>query len=125
MARDYRDLIVWQKAVDLVPRVYDLARRLPREERYGLADQLRRSAVSIPANIAEGQGRRFDTEFAQHLGIARGSAAELETLLLLSVKVGHVKAEDISVLKEVITEIRRLLQKLLQTVQTTHRSPSA
>ena len=72
--RGYKDLIVWQMAMDLVPEVYQLSKRLPPEELYGLSDQIRRAAVSIPANIAEGQARQHPGEFIQHLSIARGGS---------------------------------------------------
>lgn len=80
----HQDLIVWQRAMQLVPLVYAVARRLPVEERYALADQLHRAAVSIPANIAEGQARQHHREFIQALTIARGSLAEVDTLLMIA-----------------------------------------
>ena len=79
--RGYRDLIVWQKAMDLVPDVYRLTKRLPREELYGLSSQIQRAAVSVPANIAEGQGSGSSKLFVRYLCIARASLAELDTLL--------------------------------------------
>ena len=113
----YKKLIVWQKAMELVPRVYDLSRKLPREERYGLGDQMRRAAVSIPANIAEGQARCHAREFAQYLSIARGSAAELDTLLLLGVNVGYLQATEVAPLESAIIDVRRLLQGLIQSIR--------
>jgi four helix bundle protein len=86
----YRDLVVWQRAIDLVPRIYSVARTLPPEERYALGDQLRRAAISIPANIAEGQARQHQKEFLQHLTIARGSLAEIDTLLILTRRLDYV-----------------------------------
>ena len=80
MVQNYRDLKVWQESMDLTPEVYRLQRKLPKEETYGLGDQIRRAAVSIPANIAEGHARQHTKEFLQYLAIARGSLAELETL---------------------------------------------
>lgn len=114
--KGYKDLIVWQKAMDLVPAVYKLARRLPREETYGLTSQIRRAAVSIPANIAEGQARRHRAEFSQHLGIARGSLAELDTLMILAVKLGYLSEADVELLGSAMIEIRRLLQGLIQSL---------
>jgi hypothetical protein len=81
--RGYRELIAWQKAMQLVPAVYRLVRQLPAEERYALSDQLRRAVVSIPANIAEGQARQHAAEFAQHLAIARGSGGGREAVVVL------------------------------------------
>jgi four helix bundle protein len=81
---DFKELVVWQKSMLLVRLVYDLAKSLPDSEKYGLISQLQRSAVSIPANIAEGRKRRSKSDFVQFLRIANGSAAELETLLILT-----------------------------------------
>ena len=79
--RHYRDLEVWQRAMDLVEQVYRIAKTLPAEERYGLTSQIQRAAVSIPANVAEGHGRTHRGDYLHHLSIARGSLAELETQL--------------------------------------------
>ena len=83
MTRSYMDLICWQKAMDLVTEIYRLTKQLPKEEVFGLASQLRRAAVSIPSNIAEGQGRLSKGEFRTFLGNARGSLSELETQILI------------------------------------------
>jgi four helix bundle protein len=83
----YRELQVWQRAMELVPAVYGVARLFLAQERYALADQLRRAAISVPANIAEGQARQHRREFIQALTIARGSLAEVDTLLLISVRL--------------------------------------
>lgn len=88
----YRDLIAWQKAMDLVESVYRLTESFPREERYGLTNQVRRAAVSVPSNIAEGQGRGVGAEFAHHLRIANGSRQEVETQLLIAVRLGSIDA---------------------------------
>jgi len=82
---NYRDLIVWQKAMDLTVEIYRIAKKLPKEELFSLSDQMRRAAVSIPSNIAEGNGRQTKGEFQHFLRIAKGSAAELETQLLICV----------------------------------------
>ena len=79
MIRSYKDLVVWQRAMELVLETYTMTRMLPREESYALSDQMRRAAVSIPSNIAEGQARISTKEFVKHLSIARGSNAELQT----------------------------------------------
>jgi len=83
MTRYYMDLICWQKAMDLVTEIYRLTKQLPKEEVFGLASQLRRAAVSIPSNIAEGQGRLSKGEFRTFLGNARGSLSELETQIII------------------------------------------
>ncbi|MBO5720510.1 MAG: four helix bundle protein [Bacteroidales bacterium] len=82
---NYKNLLVWQKAMDLVVEIYKISKLLPKEEKYGISDQIRRSAVSVPSNIAEGQSRNSIKEFIQFLSIARGSLAELETQLLICV----------------------------------------
>ena len=109
----HRELIVWQRAMELVPMVYVVARRLPTEERFALADQLRRAAISIPANIAEGQARQHMGEFIQMLSIARGSLAEVDTLLLISVELGYASAEDVVKAQNLVYSIRQLLQRLI------------
>jgi four helix bundle protein len=86
---NYRDLIAWQKAMDLVEGVYRTTRSWPKEELYGLTNQVRRAAVSVPANVAEGQGRRSSQEFPHHVSIAHGSLREVETHLLISRRLGY------------------------------------
>jgi four helix bundle protein len=92
--KSHRDLIAWQKAMTLAEVVYDCTRNFPREEIYGLMSQIRRCAVSIPANIAEGQGRRSKKEFQQFLGHARGSLLELDTHLELALRFGYLNSES-------------------------------
>jgi four helix bundle protein len=115
--RGYRELIVWQKAMDLVPKVYELAKKLPKEELYALSSQIRRAVISIPANIAEGQARQHPAEFAQHLSIARGSLAELDTLLLAAEKLGYLEEENLEAVSPLMIEVRRLLQGLIQSIR--------
>ena len=91
----YRDLVVWQKSMRLVADVYRLTPTFPDSERFGLTSQLQRAAVSIPSNIAEGQGRLATKEFRQFLGIARGSLKELETQLLISIDLGYAEATEV------------------------------
>src|SRR4051812_40800966 len=92
--RDYRDLIAWQKSIELVKKIYVMTRTFPKAEIYGLTQQIRRCAVSVPANIAEGQSRNGRKEFIYFLGIAKGSIAELQTHLVISERLGFAK-EDI------------------------------
>ena len=89
----YRELIVWQKSMDLTVQTYELTRRFPVEERFGITSQMRRAVSSIPANIAEGQARRTTGEFLQSLGVARGSLAELETFLVLCERLELISKE--------------------------------
>ncbi len=107
----YRKLIVWQKSFQLVKEIYLLTKDLPRDEQFGLTSQMRRCALSIPSNIAEGQQRNNAKEYRQFLGIARGSAAELSTQLLLVQDLYH---KDVSVLLNEVEAIQKMLYALLQ-----------
>jgi len=109
--KSFKDLIVWQKAYRLVLEVYKITKDFPKSETYGLAQQMRRAAVSLPSNIAEGYGRRHKTEYKQFLSIAYGSLLELETQHLLSVDLGYTKKSDIieNLLKEVGSMLYRMV----------------
>ena len=115
MSTGYERLEVWQRGMDLVVAVYELVRELPSEERYALSDQLRRSAVSIPSNIAEGAARASKKEFVQFLYIALGSASELQTQIEIVKKVGYIN--DISQLKMMIVSIRQMLNALIASIK--------
>ena len=110
----YSKLIVWQKAMDLTDKIYSLTRSLPKEELFGLSNQMRRAAVSIPSNIAEGHGRRSDNEFKRFIGIAKGSAAELETQLLICTRQKYFTAEQIKESLNLCAEIGRMLAGLMR-----------
>ena len=86
-AKDHKDLIVWQKSMDLLVEIYHFVKKLPKEETYALSDQMRRAAVSIPSNIAEGRGRSSEKDYLRFLFIARGSQAEIETQLFACVRL--------------------------------------
>ena len=107
--RNYRSLEVWQKSMNLVEEVYKLTALLPKEELFGLTNQLRRAAVSIPSNIAEGAGRNSDKEFKRFLFIANGSIAELETQLLICEKLDFADQADIYSLLRRTEEIRKMI----------------
>ncbi len=115
-SRDYKDLLVWRKAMEAARNTYILLRKLPPEEKFALADQMRRSAVSIPSNIAEGQGRNKTGEFAQFIGYAQGSRAELQTQFLLAKDFGYLTEEDIEPLFYLLEEIGKMLYSLKQTL---------
>ena len=115
-SRNYRDLIVWKKSIELVSKLYSSTRAFPKEEIYGLTSQIRRAGVSIPANIAEGQGRNSLGEFRQFLGIAQGSLAELETLLIISGNLLYLKPQKKEELLESCEEIGRLLAGLKKSL---------
>ena len=92
--KNYKDLIVWQKAMDLAAEIHRLTRSFPREELYGLTSQIRRAAVSVPSNIAEGQARQSTAEFRNFLSISQGSLAEVETQLLLAQRFQYLQPQD-------------------------------
>src|SRR2546427_6196804 len=114
--RSYQELIGWKKGIELVTDVYRLTQKFPKQEIYGLTSQIRRAAVSIPSNIAEGQGRMSRGEFKQFLGHARGSVFELESQVLIARNLGYLNLEDAAALIERITEIGKLLNGLLKSL---------
>jgi four helix bundle protein len=113
----YRDLVVWQKAMELVTAVYRVTRDWPHEEQYGLTSQVRRAAVAIPSNVAEGHCRSGRREFAHHVSIAYGSLCELETQLLIAEDLDYGDAEATESLMDRIAEVRRLASGLLRSLQ--------
>jgi four helix bundle protein len=118
----HKGLNVWKKAMDLPAQVYSLTAKFPKEELYGLTSQIRRSAVSIPSNIAEGAARHSRKEFIQFLHIASGSVAELETQLLLAIQIGLLSGDHII---SHVEEVRKLLLGLLRSLKKkpiTHHS---
>ena len=115
---DYKNLSVWTKAHELVLAVYKVTYDFPKDEIYGLTSQVRRAAVSIPANIAEGSGRGGDREFAQFLRISRGSATELEYHLRLAHDLGFLEASLYHQLNHDVTEIQRMISGLIQHLKS-------
>jgi four helix bundle protein len=110
--QSYRDLVVWQKSIELAKQLYRLTAKFPSEEKFGLISQMRRAAVSVSSNIAEGQARNTTGEFIQFISHAEGSAAELDTQLYLSVELGFVNSNDAAPILTLIDEIRRMLNSL-------------
>ncbi len=115
--RSHRNLVVWQRAMKLAVDVYKATEAFPKKEVYSLTDQIRRAVASIPANIAEGHGRRTDGAFAHHIDIALGSAAELDTHLLLALEIGYLSPEQHRSLEEELTIITKMLHALLNKVR--------
>lgn len=113
----YRDLIVWQKSMDLVEEVYRITRLLPDEENYVLASQMRRSVISIPSNIAEGQSRKGDKEFSNFLSFAIGSKSELETQLLICLKLGYFSEKEIEKSMSLCDEISKMIYALTDRLE--------
>ena len=124
-AKDFKDLIVWQRAMELVVEVYQLVKKLPKEELFALSDQIRRAVISIPSNIAEGQGRSSLKEFLYFLSIARGSKAELETQLLLCVKINYLNNSDIEKALGLIKEVGKMLNSLQKSLNSPTLKPEA
>src|SRR6266480_4493923 len=110
--QNYKDLLVWQKGIDLAKATYNFTRAFPAEERFGLIAQMRRAAVSIPSNIAEGQARRTTGEFVQFISNAEGSCAELDTQLILSMELGFCDSSNAAAAFELVDELRRMLNVL-------------
>ena len=114
--RSHRDLVAWQKSMDLAVLIYETTRSFPREEIYGLISQIRRCSSSIPANIAEGQGRRSPREFHQFLAHSRGSLLELDTHIELALRVGYIEEKQYKEIQERINEVGRILNGLMRSI---------
>ena len=114
--RDFRALKVWQKAHQVALEVYRQSRGFPADERFGLTAHLRKSATSVPSNIAEGCGRETEKEFARFLSIAAGSASELEYQLLLAHDLEYLSRDAYAALSEQVAEVRRMLYRLMQSL---------
>ena len=115
--KSYKDLEVWQKAMDLVVMCYQATKKFPKSEVYGLASQLQRAAVSIPANIAEGRERKYSKEFVQHLSIAYSSMAELETHIQIAQRLNYINSAKTKRLLEKTAEIGRMINGLRKSIE--------
>ena len=113
----YRQLIAWQKSMRLVGSVYELSKRFPKEEVYGLTSQVRRAAVSVPSNIAEGQGRDSTREFLHHLSIAYGSLMEVETQVLIAEDLGYLEKQEVMDFLERSAEMGRIVNGLMKSLR--------
>lgn len=114
--QSYKDLIVWQKSFELVKSVYNLTKQFPREELYGLVSQMRRSAVSIPSNLAESYSRKSRQEYIQFVRVAFGSGAELETQLLLVIDLKLANKNETEKVYNQLVEVMKMLNKLLSSL---------
>ena len=123
MLKNYKELKVWQKAYSHCIEIYKITRTFPKEELYGLTSQMRRAAVSIPSNIAEGYGRKTTPEYLRSLYIAYGSCCELETQILLSGDLGFMKAESLNKLLSDLGEVERMLKALIKAVENKLLNP--
>ncbi len=117
MASNYKDLMVWRESIEFVPEIYRLLVQYPPHEKFALCDQIRRAAVSVPANIAEGQGRSYRRAFYHHLCIAKGSLAELHTLLIVSEQLGYLTPMELEAKEAGIERIAKPLQGLIAKVR--------
>ena len=122
--KSYKDLLVWQKSMTMVRLIYELTRSFPQDERFGLVIQMRRAAVSVPSNIAEGQSRHTSGEFIQIISHAEGSLAELDTQVLIAIELGFCTVPQAEVVLSLIDELQRMLNGLRQKLATRH-SPLA
>ena len=113
IVKTYKELVVWQKSMDLVCEIYKLTKKLPKEETYGLINQLQRAAVSIPSNIAEGQFRNSTKEFVQFLSFAKGSVAEVDTQLQICTRLDYLLTDDVQCALSLCDEIGRMLNALI------------
>jgi four helix bundle protein len=116
---NYKELKIWQKSVDVAVRIYEITKDFPREELYGLTSQIRRSAVSIPSNIAEGAGRNTKKDFNNFLGISNGSSCELETQLIISHRVNFMEQAILESIQQDIIEIQKMNWSLKKTLTIT------
>jgi len=117
-SQSYRDLVVWQKGIELSVLVYEVCSTFPKSELYGLADQMKRAVVSISSNIAEGQARQHIAEFSHFLSISNGSLAELDTQRIIAEKMGFLSLQQSVELDLRITEIRKMLYSLRSKLRT-------
>ena len=116
--RTHKDLEVWKKSIEMVTKIYTLTRGFPKEELYGLTSQMRRAAVSVPSNIAEGAGRNSSKELLQFLYFATGSLSELETQLIISHNLGYLNNEQKQDIDTICSDIFKMLSKLIQSIKS-------
>jgi len=114
----FKELKVWQKAIDLVTETYLITKKFPKDEVFGLVSQMRRCIVSVPSNIAEGCGRKSNKEFVNFLGIALGSSFEFETQIIISKNIGYLNDEQFSLLESEIQHIQNMIIKLQNSLES-------
>lgn len=116
--KTHKDLDVWKKSVDFVVDIYQLSGKFPKEERYGLVNQMRRASVSIPSNIAEGAARNHSKEFARFLYIALSSGAEIETQIIIATRLGYLNQQNSEILLNKLTSIQKMIQGLIRSISS-------
>ena len=123
MLKNYKELNVWQKAYELCLKIYRITAKFPKEEKYGLTSQVRRSVVSVSSNIAEGYGRKTTLDYVRMLYISYGSVCELETQILLAGDLDFIKKGELGTLKKDIAEIERMLKALIKSLENKYLNP--
>lgn len=118
MLRSFRDLLVWQKSYALTIKVYDVTSGFPAHETYGISSQMRRAAISIPSNIAEGYGRGYTAEYIRFAGVAYGSLSELQTQLMLARDLDYMESEYYDALSSGYDEVERMLAALIRSLKS-------
>ena len=111
--KSYRDLIVWQKSMDVVTLIYKLVKQFPDDEKFGLISQIKRSSVSVPSNIAEGYGRNYTKDYIRFLNIARGSLYEMQTQLQVALNLDFIVEEDLNEINSLSVEVEKMLNSLI------------
>src|SRR3989338_10859701 len=117
ITNSYRDLIVWQKSIELVTEIYKITRKFPKEEIYGLTSQMRRCAVSISSNIAEGRNRGTKKDYVKFLRIAYGSGAELETQITICKRIEETKQQNYTTIDSLLNEVMKMLNSMIQKLK--------
>jgi four helix bundle protein len=123
MGQSFKDLIVWQRAIELTIAIYELTAKFPDSERFGLINQLRRAAVSVASNIAEGYGRATKGEYVQFLGHARGSCSEVETQLVIAKALSFGSTANLDTAENLCNEVGRMLGALMKSIRAKQSSP--
>lgn len=114
--KSYRDLIVWQKSMDVVTLIYKLVKQFPDDEKFGLISQIKRSSVSVPSNIAEGYGRNHTKDYIRFLNIARGSLYEIQTQLQVALNLDFIVEEDLNEINSLSVEVEKMLNSLINKI---------
>jgi four helix bundle protein len=123
MLKNYKELIIWQKSYQLCLEIYRITSTFPKNEKFGLTSQIRRSVVSVPSNIAEGYGRRTTADYIKSLYIAYGSSCELETQIILSADLGYIDSARLKEISDGIHEVERMLKALMKSLKNKHSNP--
>lgn len=121
--KSYKELIVWQKSIELVKQIYIITGKFPKVELYGIISQMRRAVISIPSTIAEGYGRKSPKEYAQYLSIAYGSALELETQIIISKELNFVKPGDFTKAEDLLMEVSKMLNSMTSKFKNLNARP--